>query len=306
MTNKQTIIILGSEGFIGSHLVKYFTSLGYSVAGCDLLEDFQRGYQYFKVSRLAPEWNEIFSDAKYDYCINAAGSGNVPYSMSHPLIDFEANTLDALRILEAIRQFNPQCKYIHISSAAVYGNPASLPIKEEAIAHPLSPYGWHKLMSEQICREYYEIYSIALAIVRPFSVYGNGLRKQLLWDLCKKIRQDEKVGLFGTGNESRDFIHIADLCFVMECIMKNSSFKADIYNAANGSEVTVRHMANLLLEAYGSKKSIIFNGEQRVGDPVNWRADISRIQSLGYKAVTTLEAGVSEYVSYFKSLPPRS
>ena len=197
----KKVIILGSEGFIGSHLVKHFLASGYQVAGCDLYEGISRGYAYFKVSRLSPEWEDVFSRETYDCCINAAGSGNVPYSMSHPFIDFEANTLDTIRVLEAIRRYIPTCRYLHLSSAAVYGNPGVLPVSEDASKHPLSPYGWHKWMAEQICREYHTVYHIAAAAVRPFSVYGPGLRKQLFWDIFQKLKADPAtIEMWGTGS----------------------------------------------------------------------------------------------------------
>src|SRR5260370_35821534 len=114
------LLILGSEGFIGNNLISFFLNKGVRIAGCDLFErPSQHEYAYFKVSRLSPEWDDIFS-RKFDFCINAAGSGNVPYSMEHPLIDFESNTLDTMRILDAIRKNNESCRYLHISSAAVY------------------------------------------------------------------------------------------------------------------------------------------------------------------------------------------
>jgi len=104
------ILILGSEGFIGHHLIQHFLELQYSVHGCDLFETaHRRGYSYTRVSRLVPEWEEIFSKQEFDFCINAAGIGNVPYSMTHPLSDFESNTMDTMRVLDAIRKLNPSC-----------------------------------------------------------------------------------------------------------------------------------------------------------------------------------------------------
>jgi dTDP-glucose 4,6-dehydratase/UDP-glucose 4-epimerase len=299
----KKILILGSEGFIGSHLVRYFLQKDYQVEGCDLFETSLKGnYPYTKVTRLSPEWEEIFTTLQPDVCINAAGSGNVPYSMQHPLSDFEANTLDTIRLLDVIRRFHSACKYLHISSAAVYGNPQSLPVMEQTPLHPLSPYGWHKFMSESICREYHELYGAQVVIVRPFSVYGNGLRKQLLWDLCKKMEAQDNVTLYGTGRESRDFIHIDDLCFLIDCVLTKSEFKSDIYNAGNGIQVYIETIAALVKQFFGSKKSIHFNGESRKGDPLNWEAEISKVKQLGYKPKVSLESGIKEYVSYFKGL----
>jgi UDP-glucose 4-epimerase len=295
------VFILGSEGFIGSHLVRFFLKKEYTVLGCDLYESPRRGgYTYFKVSRLSPEWEEIFSTNTFDYCINASGSGNVPFSMTHPFADFESNALDVIRVLDGIRRLMPGCRYLHISSAAVYGNPKNLPVREEDILHPLSPYGWHKLASEQICREYHEIYKLAIAIVRPFSVYGSGLNKQLLWDVCKKLQNEDKVTLYGTGKESRDFIHIEDLCAVLGIIIHKSSFALDVYNAANGKQVSIQSIVNLLHGFFESSKGMHFSGDQRAGDPLNWEADITKITALGYCPAITLEHGVQQYVQYFK------
>lgn len=297
----KNILILGSEGFIGKHLVRYFLSDLRKVYGCDLFETSQGEHAYFKVSRLSPEWESIFTLHNFDICINAAGSGNVPYSFAHPVMDFEANAFDVISLLDVIRRTQPQCKYLHISSAAVYGNPVSLPVTEDMAMRPLSPYGWHKLMSEMICREYHEVYELPVAILRPFSVYGNGLRKQLLWDVCVKLqRQESIVTLFGTGKESRDFIHIGDLCRLMDNIIAKSGFKADVYNAGNGTQITVETIAALLRENFNSQKPIQFSGEVRKGDPLNWEADISKAVSLGYQPKISFSAGVKEYVSYFK------
>jgi UDP-glucose 4-epimerase len=299
----RKILILGSEGFIGSNLVRFFSLNGCQVYGCDLYETPSKAdYHYFKVSRLSPEWENVFSNQQYDYCINAAGSGSVPYSMSHPFVDFEANTLDTIRILDSIRRLNTGCRYLHISSAAVYGNPMQLPITEDFITRPLSPYGWHKLMSEQICAEYHVVYGIGTAIVRPFSVYGYGLRKQLLWDICNRLLTADNIQLFGTGKESRDFIHIDDLVRLIACIIENATFQGDIFNAASGIESTIKEVAIIIEQSYEGSKVIGFSGEVRVGDPLNWRADVAKVLSMGFTCTTNLADGIKDYINWFKRI----
>ena len=297
------ILITGSEGFIGNHLVNHFTQSGYQVFGCDLFETALHGdYTYFKVTRLSPDWEEIFSNTRFEFCVNAAGSGNVPYSMTHPVSDFEANTLDTIRILDAIRRLNDTCRYLHISSAAVYGNPQSLPIKEDAQLLPLSPYGYHKLMAEELCREYFHVFGIHTAIVRPFSVYGEGLRKQLLWDVCSKLKKSNQIQLFGTGNESRDFLHVKDLAELIRLLIEKASFEAEVYNAASGVESKLSMVASLFENCFGGAKKITFSGENRAGDPINWRADTNRIGELGFQPSITLDKGLPQYVRWFQSL----
>src|ERR1700757_1974292 len=163
------IVILGSHGFIGSHLVDFFMFRGDTITGCDLVEDAATGYSYQKISILSPDFDTLFSKQQFDVCINASGSGNVAYSLANPISDFEANAFSVVKVLDTIRKYQPFCKYVHISSAAVYGNPVSLPIKESDTLAPLSPYGYHKLISEQLCKEYHHLYNLPVTIIRPFS-----------------------------------------------------------------------------------------------------------------------------------------
>jgi UDP-glucose 4-epimerase len=297
----MNILILGCQGFIGAHLCNNFLLHKSNVVGVDVMEvPTNVNYNYIKVSRLSTHWDNLFGKNKFDLCINAAGSGNVAYSVENPLIDFEANALDVIKILDAIRVYSPSCKYIHISSAAVYGNPTKLPIAENDILQPISPYGFHKLISETICKEYASLYKIPIAILRPFSIFGNGLRKQLLWDLCHKMNTSTNVALFGTGDESRDFIHIADFVQAVNCIIGNSDFNCSIYNLASGKEVTIKQVATVF-EKYYNKK-ISFNGITKAGDPLNWRADVSALKAIGFEQSVNFETAIVEYMNWFKQL----
>jgi UDP-glucose 4-epimerase len=293
------ILILGSEGFIGNHLVRYFLDHKYDVTGCDLIESGTTEYTYHKISLLSADVEDIFSGQTYDVCINAAGSGNVPYSITHPLSDFDANVSGVIHVLDAIRKFNGACRYLHISSAAVYGNPVSLPIMETHPRKPVSPYGYHKSMSEMICEEYSAIYKSRLAVIRPFSVYGEGQKKQLLWDICKKLQGADQITLFGTGNESRDFIHIKDMIALIHLIIERDKFDGQVFNAASGRETTIREIADIFMSNF-KNKSIIFSGEVRKGDPLNWRADISEIAAIGYKPSIDLRDGIKKYIHWIE------
>lgn len=298
---QQHVLILGSLGFIGSHLVKHFTERGLSVIGCDLTEHSSSYYNYQKISILSPDFEALFDEYQFAVCINASGSGNVGFSVLHPLSDFETNTYSVAKVLDAIRKYQPACRYIHISSAAVYGNPVRLPVKETDATAPLSPYGFNKLMSEQLCTAYHQLYKIPVAIIRPFSVYGNGLKKQLLWDICSKLAKANTVELFGTGNESRDFIHVSDLALLIELVLEKSDFQLDIYNAASGNETSISEIAIMQETSFGSTKVIRFTGQNKKGDPLNWKADVAKSRAIGFFNQKELKAGVEEYIHWFKT-----
>ncbi|MFM9840705.1 MAG: NAD-dependent epimerase/dehydratase family protein [Cyclobacteriaceae bacterium] len=295
------VIILGSQGFIGSNLIQHFLKNGWEVFGCDLMEYSGAQYKYQKVSVLSSDFESLFTNNKFDACINASGSGNVAFSVSLPVSDFEANAFSVIKILDTIRKVQPSCRYLHISSAAVYGNPESLPVVESSPISPLSPYGYHKWISEIICQEYYQCYQSPIAILRPFSVYGNGLRKQLLWDICSRLLINDSIQLSGTGNESRDFIHIHDLVQLVHIILTKASFNCEIYNAASGLETSIRMVAYIFEHFYNGNKKITFSGKFRKGDPLNWRADISKSTTLGFYPVVSIKQGILDYTQWFKS-----
>ncbi len=299
----MNILIIGSEGFIGRNCVKFSIRKGWEVYGCDLVDYTTENYNYSKLSRLQPSYDEIFNLINFDVCINAAGNGSVPKSIDYPLNDFDANCYDVIRVLELLKTKNKNCRYIHISSAAIYGNPKNLPIKEDDLPSPLSPYGWHKYISEIICKEYHNLYDLPIAIIRPFSIYGPGLSKQLFWDLFQKCKPSpDEILLWGTGDESRDFIYIDDLINAIELIINYSPMKANVYNLANGNEITIKEAANCFLKHYNSSIKLKFNNQVRHGDPLNWKADVSNIESLGYRSNYDFNSGIIETTKWLKGL----
>lgn len=287
----KNILIIGSEGFIGSNLAKYYINKGWETYGIDRLDNPSQKYTYFKLLTLT-ELTELMLKSSFSYIINAAGSGNVNYSMTHPLGDFESNCFETAKILDSIRVAGNKTSYIHISSAAVYGNPASIPVTEAEAVKPLSPYGWHKLVSEMICKEYSDVYGIRTSIVRPFSVYGPGLRKQLFWDIYQKAFASPSVELFGTGNESRDFIFIDDLVKGIDIILEKGETNASVYNLATGIETSIKDAASLFLKFFPSKPQPLFNGHVKDGDPLNWKADISKISAIGFNSSLSITQGL--------------
>lgn len=292
------ILIIGAKGFIGNHCVEYF-SKKHEVWECDVILDYNRE-NYLYIEPNESDFNEIFLKQKFDVCINCSGAANVPFSLEKPFNDFQLNTVNVFKILDGIRKFNPECKFINLSSAAVYGNPKQLPITEEGEPAPVSPYGIHKEMSEMICEEFHRFWNIKTACIRIFSAYGPGLKKQLLWDLSQKIKSYEFIELFGTGNETRDFIYIDDLVGLIECVIENCNFSGDIINAANGTQIKVSEIATLMKEAMGSNKQIMCKGTNRKGDPLNWEGDIKKVKDLGYIQKTYIAEGIKSYVTWLK------
>ncbi len=295
------VIVIGSKGFIGQHLFNYYKEKGSPVSGADVIVDYVDTQGYFLIDATNADYTTIFQHNKYDVCINCSGAASVPDSLKNPLRDYYLNTVNVYRILEAIRSYQPLCKFINLSSAAVYGNPGVLPVNESAVPNPLSPYGIHKLHAEQICKEFNEYWDIKTCSLRIFSAYGIGLQKQLFWDLNKKASSGKPFTLYGTGNESRDFINIADLVRVIELVSESSSFKADIINVANGEEIRIKDAVAIFFSLFNEEINYSFSGNIREGDPTNWVADINKLKSFGYQSSIDLRTGLQAYYNWVKT-----
>lgn len=291
-------LIIGSKGFIGNKLKGYLEGTNNLVFGADVVVDYKENDNYFLIDSSNSDFKSIFENEQFDVCINCSGAASVPDSIQHPLRDYYLNTVNVFKILDSIKTYQKGCKFINLSSAAVYGNPTELPIMENAVVAPLSPYGIHKLQSEQICKEFYAFFNVPTCSLRIFSAFGEGLNKQLFWDLYKKSKSSENINLFGTGKESRDFIYISDLINAIELISIKGVFKGENINIGNGEEVYIEDCVTEFYNLFDKKVNFKFSGENRPGDPNNWIADISKLKALGYKRNYSLKEGLQNYYQW--------
>jgi UDP-glucose 4-epimerase len=293
------ILIIGSEGFIGSHLMKYYSNV--NALGCQTNPNNKKENSIY-VNKLNPDFDSVFKNHDVTLCINASGSKGVGFSIEYTEIDYVLNVENTKKILKAIQNHAPKCKFINLSSAAVYGNPVKLPIKETDPTIPISPYGEHKLLAENITTEFYVNHNVSSCSLRIFSVFGPGLKKQLLWDVYQKTlnMQSNSISLFGTGLESRDYIYIDDLIEAIQLVVLKSDFKGAVYNVANGIEVKVEKITKLLIKGLNNNIEINFNEEVKEGDPLNWLSDIGCLKAFGYKRTVSIEEGIHRYTEWLR------
>ncbi len=294
-------IITGASGFIGRAMSDRFAQAGYNVTGWDIADAPDRTIK--RVDLCDPgEIDRALCDVRPDIVIHCAGSANVSASMSDPDRDMLLSVGITHNLLFALlRAGLDNVRLIYLSSAGVYGNPASLPIAESAARRPVSPYALHKCMCEDICRYFIDNHGMDIRIARIFSAYGSGLKKQIFWDMYKKYSGSGRLDMFGTGNESRDFINIEDLKEAIY-LMAVRDYDHRIINVANGVEVTIRNVVESFADSMGIDRSVIaFNGLSRPGDPNNWKADISRLKELGYEQRISIEEGIGSYCRWIGS-----
>jgi UDP-glucose 4-epimerase len=301
--------VTGANGFIGRHLVRALADEGHTVHGIGhgAFEDADRQRvrlgQWLNGEIDAANLNALAGRTGSPTTIfHLAGGSSVGLSIAQPFEDFSRTVSSTARLLEWLRGSAPDCRLIVASSAAVYGAEHNGPIAENAELVPMSPYGQHKLMMEQLCRSYAVTFGIRSTVARLFSVYGPHLRKQLLWDICSRLqRSGATLDLGGTGAEIRDWTDVRDVTRLLVKIgelPQPETFR--IINGGSGRGTSVAEIANMLIENWGSNVAVRYSGVVRTGDPVSLLADDAGLRRLPFDWRIPIDRGLIDYVKWFK------
>lgn len=296
------ILIIGTAGFLGRAISHYFKQQGNTVYGVDLVPPESApihelsGYQSLQLPD--ERFVDLLKDWSPDACLHCGGLASVPRSYAQPEQDYSNGPALTFDLLNKIREHAPGCSFIHLSSAAVYGNPKSLPVREENPIEPISIYGFHKWQSEILCREFANVYGLKTASARIFSAYGIGLRRQVIWDIIYKTLTQPEIVLQGTGAESRDFVHALDIAQALETILNSASMQGESYNVASGVETKVSDLVEMIGSILDRQPAIRYSGDMPVGTPLHWQADIRRISSLGFASQISLRPGIEGVVEW--------
>ncbi|HUP04108.1 MAG TPA: NAD-dependent epimerase/dehydratase family protein [Bryobacteraceae bacterium] len=298
----KRVLITGAAGFLGGYVADACRQAGYSVIGADIHAPYP-GSQWEEFRAEACEtvdWESLLGGREVTAVVHLAGGASVPDSVREPYRDFMLSLPGTAKLLSYCAQRLPSAHFILFSSAAVYGNPQRLPIGESTAVAPVSPYGVHKACAEFLVESYARLYGLQASILRVFSAYGPGLKKQLFWDLARRAleasaRGESTVRMHGSGNETRDFIYSADIAAAALRI-------ADLprqpgcrrFNIASGQATSIREAAALLVDRLGLDLELAFDGAPRDGDPLYWQADVTKAAEIGFRATMSLSDGLAE------------
>ena len=304
-----SVWITGGKGFIGRNLAKLINSKNVEVSGIGHGQWSEVGSSEWGYSRWINANVDFLSLARLatdsglpDIIIHLAGGSAVGPSVQNPYQDFQRTVDTTARLLEWVRHNSPTSRIIGVSSAAVYGSAFNGPICERDHGKPFSPYGFHKWMLESLFSSYRDSFGLDVAVTRLFSVYGPGLEKQLLWDLCQKIAKSDSnaITLNGTGNEVRDWIHISDATELLWLLAHKSPNEITVVNGGTGIGTSIAEIASLVCEQWGQNHSVKFSGISRKGDPKSLVADITLANESGFSPRVSLEQGITDVVSWYK------
>lgn len=295
--NNKKILITGINGFIGSSCADYFTQQGFEIFGIDIFGAHSTNFIQGEVDL---ENLKLFNH-KFDVIIHLAGSGTVGAAQKAPELEHLKTVKSAENILEYMKLHNSNAKLIYSSSAAVYGNSYTKKIKEDFEVNPISIYGKHKIEVEKLCENYSKNNGLNINIIRFFSIYGEGLKKQLLWDFCNRLNKSSNtktIDCFGTGEEKRDFIHISDAIRFIEILLDIDN-KFEIFNCGTGTGISVQEILDLICKEFDYKRQLVFDNIVKEGDPKILISDISKAKDLGFNPIISLEKGIKNYVKWF-------
>ncbi|MFD0671324.1 NAD-dependent epimerase/dehydratase family protein [Cohnella sp. GCM10027633] len=298
----KVVLVTGGMGFIGSYVAAEYAERGWKVV---LLGHVGQSYPKPASARLTVIPCDVTLDnliayaGQPDVIVHCAGSGSVNDSLREPLLDFEKSVRTTTHVLEYCRLHSPGTRIVFPSSAAVYGNASGTCMPEETPLQPVSPYGVHKLLAEQLCKSYANYFGLRIAIVRMFSVIGRGLKKQLLWDACVKVKNRDYL-FYGTGDEVRDWIHATDAAALLYVAAGKASEACPVVNAGSGKGVKVRDVLLFLFAQMGCVARPQFSNGARKGDPNHYVADISRATGWGWAPKMDVVDCIEDYIEWIE------
>jgi UDP-glucose 4-epimerase len=237
-----------------------------------------------------------------DLVVHLAGMAYVPPSVELPLRDLDVNLLLTLRLLEWCRANSPRTRVLLYSSAAVYGNPERLPADEDTRLDPISPYGVSNLASERYGAVYHRLYGMPVSSLRCFAVYGPRQRKQVVYDIMRRMRDgDGQLTVLGDGTQRRDFCFVDDVARATVVVARRAAFQGEAWNVGGGREVTIRGLVDMVGDALRLVPRVTFTGSIRPGDPQALVSDCSRLASLGWRPQVDLEEGLDRTAAWMAS-----
>jgi len=276
-------LVTGCAGFIGSHLVDKLLEKGYEVIGIDCFNDYySRWIKEANLSNILKNKNfklieeDVLKMGEYpevDYIFHEAAQAGVRASWGKSFEIYTRNNVQATqKLLEFYKDLDIK-KFVYASSSSVYGD-AELPMREDSLLKPVSPYGVTKLAAENLCYLYWKNYNVPTVSLRYFIVYGLKQRPDMAIQFVKAIFKGDEVVIFGDGTQTRDFTYVND-AVEATILAADNNLVGEVFNVGGGSRISVNELIELMDNIIGKKAKVKYIEKQK-GDVRDTLADVSK------------------------------
>ena len=299
-------LVTGGAGFIGSNIVKLLVEEGHETT---VLDNLSSG----SLTNLSafPSVRFIEGDIRASEAVEeavrgadtvfhlAASVGN-KRSLDFPLEDASINVIGTLQILEAARRHRVR-KVVFSSSAGIFGELKTLPIREDHAVDPDTPYGASKLGAEKACLAYAKLYPMECVCLRYFNVYGVNQRYDAYGNVipifAHRILHQRPVTIFGDGEQTRDFVNVRDVARANYAAAQSRRVSG-AFNIGAGSRISINELAHLMYQTLG-RTPMVEHGPPRPGDVRDSLADVGAARAMfDYQPSVTLDEGMREYLAW--------
>ena len=307
MTEIRSVLVTGGCGFVGANLVRLLrlhTEL--SIRVVDNLQAGRRSYLNSDMAEVLV--GDIARDAVLqvalegvDAVVHLASRTGVAPSVEDPIQDFYGNPLPTIRVLEACRTRGVN-RVVFASSGAALGD-ATPPLHEEIVARPLSPYGAGKLTGEAYCSAYSRSFGMNAVSLRFSNVYGP-YSQHKSWNavpnFIKSSLQKQEIEIFGDGSQTRDFVHVDDICAAIRQCLTTDGIAGETFQLGTGVETSIRELARIVQETTGESTDIRFR-DRRPGEVYKSHVDISKArQVLDFAPHFDIRQGVAKTTDWYR------
>jgi UDP-glucose 4-epimerase len=301
-------LVTGCAGFIGSHLVDTLLEHRYEVIGIDCFTDYySREIKEANLSNALKNNNfklieaDILEMDKFpdvDYLFHLAAQAGVRASWGKSFEIYTKNNVQATQKLLEFYKDRELKKFVYASSSSVYGD-AELPMREDSLLMPVSPYGVTKLAGENLCYLYWKNYRVPTVSLRYFTVYGLRQRPDMaIHKFVKAVFKGNEIPVFGDGTQTRDFTYVDD-AVEANILGAKSNLVGEVFNVGGGSRISVNELIEEIERIIGKKAQIIYVEKQK-GDVRDTWADVSKAKAkMNWNPRVDINKGLKSFIDWF-------
>ena len=312
---KRKILVTGGAGFIGGNFVQYMVNKypNYEIFNLDLLTyagdlgkhreiENKKNYHFIKADIADRETIlSLFEKEQFDYVVHFAAESHVDRSIKDPEIFVRTNVMGTQVLLDAAKQIGIK-KFVHVSTDEVYGeldfDPTTF-FTEETPLQPNSPYSASKASSDLLVRAYHETFGLPINITRCSNNYGPyHFPEKLIPLTISRVLNNQKVPVYGTGENIRDWLHVIDHCAAIELVLHEGA-NGEVYNVGGHNERTNLEVVKTIIQSLGKSEELIDYVEDRLGHDKRYAINPTKLEALGWKPTYTFETGIAQTIQWY-------